>query len=114
MRLLALVGDAAEEIEDPASDGIEGLVGQAEPRGGIELFDGELAGDAVVVASSFWMRRSSSSNSSRISPTSSSSRSSRATRPAVPPYSSTTMARWSFLAWNSRRRASARLDSGTK
>src|SRR6185503_20091225 len=61
-----------------------------------------------------WIRRSSSSYSSRISPTSSSSRSSRVTRPAVPPYSSTTMARWSFLAWNSRSRASARFDSGTK
>src|SRR5216684_73208 len=47
MRLLALVGDAAEEIEDPASHGIEGLVGQVEPGGGIEFFDGELAGDTV-------------------------------------------------------------------
>src|SRR5262249_41859031 len=47
-----------------------------------------------VRASTRWIRRSSSSNSSRISPTSSSRRSSSVTSPAVPPYSSTTMARW--------------------
>ena len=52
--------------------------------------------------------RSSGSNSSRISPTTSSRRSSSVTRPAVPPYSSTTIAVRSFFTLNSRRSASAR------
>src|SRR5260370_890490 len=40
---------------------------------------------------------SAESYSSRISPTISSSRSSSVTRPAVPPYSSTTICKWTFL-----------------
>src|SRR2546428_425785 len=75
---------------------------------------GSLPATRNVLASSFWISRSGSSYSSTISPTSSSSRSSSATRPAVPPYSSTTIAMWSFLAWNSCSSTSARLDSGTK
>ncbi len=35
-------------------------------------------------------------------------------KPAVPPYSSTTIAVLSFFALNSRRSASARFDWGTK
>ena len=56
----------------------------------------------------------STSNSSTISPTSSSIRSSRVTTPAVPPYSSTTMAMWNFSACISRSSSDIRLVSGTK
>ena len=51
------------------------------------------------------MRSTSTSYSSRISPTISSSRSSTVTRPAVPPYSSTTIALCSRLRWNSFSRS---------
>ncbi len=54
----------------------------------------------------------SSSYSSRISPTISSIRSSIVTRPAVPPYSSTTMALWTCLTCSSRSRSATRLLSG--
>src|SRR5579864_1634411 len=54
------------------------------------------------------------SYSSRISPTSSSTTSSTVTSPAVPPYSSTTMASWKRLRWNSRSKSATRLVSGTK
>ena len=59
------------------------------------------------------MSGSSSSYSSWISPTISSSRSSIVTRPAVPPYSSSTMARWTLRRWNSWSRSSMDIDSGT-
>ena len=36
------------------------------------------------------------------------------TRPEVPPYSSTTMAMWTFLLCISRNSTSVRTDSGTK
>ncbi len=60
------------------------------------------------------MRSTSTSYSSRISPTISSSRSSTVTSPAVPPYSSTTIAICSRLRWNSFSRSGTRLVSGTK
>src|SRR3970282_2600070 len=75
---------------------------------------GSLPETLKVRAARGWIRRSSTSNSSAIPPTSSSRTSSSVTRPEVLPYSSTTMAMWSFLAWNSLRSACARLDSGTK
>ena len=56
----------------------------------------------------------STSYSSRISPTISSSRSSSVTSPAVPPYSSTTMALCTRLRWNSSSSSGTRLVSGTK
>ena len=56
---------------------------------------------------------SSSSYSSWISPTISSSRSSIVTRPAVPPYSSSTIAMWTLRRWNSWSRSSMDIDSGT-
>ena len=56
---------------------------------------------------------SSSSYSSWISPTISSSRSSIVTRPAVPPYSSSTIAMWTLRRWNSWSRSSTLIDSGT-
>ena len=60
------------------------------------------------------MSGSSSSYSSWISPTISSRRSSIVTRPAVPPYSSSTIARWTLRRWNSWSRSSTLIDSGTK
>ena len=57
---------------------------------------------------------SSTSYSSWISPTISSSRSSIETRPAVPPYSSRTIAMWTFLRWKSWSRSSIDIDSGAK
>src|SRR5262249_19799391 len=57
---------------------------------------------------------SASSYSSRISPNSSSSRSSIVTSPAMPPYSSTTSARWTFRRRSSRKTSPARMPSGTK
>src|SRR5262249_3302820 len=86
----------------------------ARPVAALRSSTGSLPATRYVRASIFWIRRSGSSYSSALSPTSSSSRSSSATSPAVPPYSSTTMAMCSFLAWNSCSSASARLDSGTK
>ncbi len=56
----------------------------------------------------------SSSNSSWISPRSSSIAFSRVTRPAVPPCSSTTIAMCVFRRRISRKRSSARLNSGTR
>jgi len=41
------VGHAAEEVEDPAANRIEGFVGQAQAGGGIQLVDGQLARDAI-------------------------------------------------------------------
>src|SRR5262249_23688993 len=93
---------------------LKAWLGKLRPVAALSSSMGSCPETRKVVAARFWLRRSSSSNSSLISPTSSSSRSSRATGPAVPPYSSTTTARWILFAWNSRRRASARLDSGTK
>jgi hypothetical protein len=58
-------------------------------------------------------RLASTSSSSRISPTISSSRSSMVTRPAVPPYSSTTIAICTCLRWNSFSSSGTRLVSGT-
>ena len=55
---------------------------------------------------------SSTSYSSWISPTISSRRSSIETRPAVPPYSSRTIAMWTFLRWKSWSRSSIDIDSG--
>ncbi len=60
------------------------------------------------------MRSTSTSYSSRISPTISSRRSSMVTRPAVLPYSSTTIALWTRLRWNSFSSSGTRLVSGTK
>ena len=57
---------------------------------------------------------SSTSNSSVISPTISSSRSSIVTRPDTPPYSSTTMAMWRWVSWNSVSSSSSVLYSGMK
>src|SRR4051794_41966584 len=57
---------------------------------------------------------SSVSYSSWISPTISSSRSSIVTRPAVPPYSSSTTAMCTFRRWNSWSRSSTVIDSGTR
>ena len=57
---------------------------------------------------------SSTSYSSVISPTISSSRSSIVTSPAVPPYSSTTIAMWNFSVCISRSSSATRFDSGTK
>ena len=57
---------------------------------------------------------SSTSCSSSISPTICSSTSSMVTRPATPPYSSTTMAMWLWVERNSRSSTLSRLDSGTK
>src|SRR3954451_9109204 len=57
---------------------------------------------------------SSTSNSSTISPTSSSIRSSSVTNPAVPPYSSTTIAMWNLSFCISRMSSETRLVSGTK
>lgn len=54
-----------------------------------------------------------SSYSSRMSPTSSSTRSSSVTMPSVPPYSSTTMARWWPSSRISASVASTRLLAGT-
>ena len=54
------------------------------------------------------------SYSSTISPTSSSRQSSRVTSPAVPPYSSTTIAMWNFSACISRISSATGLVSGTK
>ena len=59
-------------------------------------------------------RAPSTSYSSVISPTISSSRSSIVTRPAVPPYSSTTIAMWNFSVCISRSSSATRFDSGTK
>ena len=56
----------------------------------------------------------STSYSSVISPTISSSRSSMVTSPAVPPYSSTTIAKWVRRACMSRSSSSAGFESGTK
>ncbi len=36
------------------------------------------------------------------------------TRPAVPPYSSSTIAMWTLRRWNSWSRSSIDIDSGTK
>jgi hypothetical protein len=41
------VGHAAKEVEHPAAYRVEGLIGQAEAGGGIELVDGQLARDTV-------------------------------------------------------------------
>ncbi len=60
------------------------------------------------------MGGSSTSYSSSISPTNSSIRSSSVTSPAVPPYSSTTIAWWNFVACISRINSDTRLVSGTK
>ena len=59
-------------------------------------------------------RAASRSYSSAISPTISSRMSSMVTRPAVPPYSSTTMAKWVWSRCISRSRSSTGLLSGTK
>ena len=56
----------------------------------------------------------STSYSSRISPTISSRRSSSVTSPAVPPYSSTTIAICTCLRWNSFSSSGMRFVSGTK
>ncbi len=57
---------------------------------------------------------SSTSNSSTISPSSSSMMSSRVTSPAVPPYSSITIAMWNRCCCISRSRSATPLVSGTK
>ncbi len=60
--------------------------------------------DDVTAAEADAGRRPSRSYSSRMSPTTSSTRSSSVTMPAVPPYSSTTIARCSSLATHLRQR----------
>ena len=57
---------------------------------------------------------SSTSYSSWISPTISSIRSSIVTRPAVPPYSSSTIAMCTLRRWSMCSRSSTEIDSGTK
>ena len=59
----------------------------------------------------FWS--SSTSNSSSISPMICSITSSMVMSPATPPYSSTTIAMWLRLLWNSLSSTSSRLASGT-
>src|SRR5262249_208961 len=56
---------------------------------------------------------SSASYSSRTSPKGSSRRSSIVSSPAMPPYSSTTSARWTFRRLSSRKTSPARIPSGT-
>ena len=73
-----------------------------------------LAGTRVEPSASCSTPGASRSYSSAISPTISSRMSSIVTRPAVPPYSSTTIAKWLWSRCISRSRSSTGLLSGTK
>ena len=81
----------------------------------VEVVDRHAAVDEVVAVGQALRRSASSmSYSSTISPTSSSRQSSSVTRPAMPPYSSATIARWNLPACISRISRATGLFSGTK
>ena len=100
-------GRRPSAADDEAGDGLVRAVGQLEAGLVLEVVEVEQPVDLDVAAGQRARRLgSSTSYSSWMSPTSSSTRSSSVTMPAVPPYSSTTIARW----WPSRR-MSVRADS---
>ena len=111
---LALVGHPPEQVEHPAADRVVGLAGHLQAGDGGQLADGQAAGDAEGslahrLDQALLLVELVADLADELL-----EQILEQTRPAVPPYSSTTIARWSFLAWNSRSSASARLDSGTK
>ena len=88
-------GQRAERGQDVARDGLVRALGQLEAGLLGELVQVEQAVDLDVAGrAAGWRWSCSTSYSSVMSPISSSTRSSSVTMPAVPPYSSTTMARW--------------------
>ena len=112
---LADLGDVLERAEHEPADGVPVLVGQLEVEQLVELVDRRAAVDEVVAVGQP-LRRSASSTSysSTISPTSSSRQSSSVISPAMPPYSSATMARWNLPACISRISRLTGLFSGMK
>ena len=105
---------AADARQHVAADGLELAVLDldAEPLDHLARSP-TFALNTNVSSASRTIGSASLSYSSRISPTSSSTTSSTVTRPAVPPYSSTTIASWKRFCWNSRSRSTTRLVSGT-
>ena len=116
--LVAGLRDAADAVVDePADRVVLVLVLEPERRCRTARARSSTSARPSTRASSSESRTiigSSSSYSSWISPTISSSRSSIVTRPAVPPYSSSTIAMWTLRRWNSWSRSSTLIDSGTK
>ena len=105
---------AAEARQEVAADGLEALALRSRRRAARRASRCRPCPDTTNRPwPSSTIGSVSTSYSSRISPTISSSRSSRVTRPAVPPYSSTTMAICHCWRWNSRSRSDTRLVSGT-
>ena len=105
----------AERLGEQAADGVDLLVLEVEAEQLADLLDVHAAsapGSEPSPRSSTSV--SSRSYSSAISPTISSTRSSSVTMPAVPPYSSTTIATCAASRCISRSRSSAALLSGTK
>ena len=105
----------AQRLGEQAADGLDVVaVGQLDVEQLGEVLDRQPGRDTRAVSSS--MRSTgarSTSYSSVISPTISSRMSSMVTRPAVPPYSSMTIAMWVRVACISRSSSSTGLDSGT-
>ena len=91
---LALDRHVAEQVEHQPPDRVPVALGQGGVHQLVDLVDGHGRVDPQSPSASRSTMASSRSYSSWISPTSSSIRSSSVTSPAVPPYSSTTMARW--------------------
>ncbi len=85
--------DMAELLEDVAGDGLVRPVGQGKSCLVLEVVEVEEAVDLELPSQERVVSGSSASYSSLMSPISSSTRSSRVMIPAVPPYSSTTIAR---------------------
>ncbi len=111
---LTLVGHVAQQVEDETADGVPLRVGELDAQHLVDLVDRGAARRAdPATRRACSTPGSSASYSSTISPTISSSRSSSVTSPAVPPYSSTTIAMWNFWVRISRRSSATRLDSGT-
>ena len=109
------IGHVAERVEHQPADGVP-LARRAAPRRAARSPRRSACGPGTRSAppASCSTCGSSTSYSSVISPTISSSRSSIVTSPAVPPYSSMTIAMWNFSVCISRSSSATRFDSGTK
>ncbi len=104
-------------MEGESAQGQEvGVGGEVETEPGVQELQGDRCDDFVLRPSQGADRvdQGGTSCSSSIAPTSCSSRSSRVTRPATPPYSSSTIAIWIRRERNSSSNSRAFLVSGTQ
>ena len=112
---LALGGHVAERSEQEAADGVPVVLGQLDVEQLVDLVDRHAAVDPVrrrrAAARPRAPRRRTRRRSRRRAPR---CRSSSVTSPAVPPYSSTTIAMWNFSACISRSSSADPLGLGTK